>query len=640
MGSQLKARLERLSGKLPSLATFGAHAPMLVVLLSFYTAGILRESGLPGYIYLFLALVLMTSGVLGLRTGSLPILLTIALGEAALALAGGFPWYEGVASAAGLVLAATAIPLIARSKLLAMTAAQNRLTRAQLEARMKLGERLAVGATPNPAAAGSQPVAITESLVRSLILPAKKALSARTAIFYWYNEEQDCLVPVESVSDCPELLNHASIAMKQGKLTSLKTRREPTSFRFSPHEDHYLPIYSRKVQVAGVMAVPVHLKGRLAGALVLDRAGNEPFFLPDTVMARRLGEALEESLAAERRLQSSILLSQQLRMMDEAARQFANARTFDQVYDTAVRYAVSFTPFRRAVLAHRITSASDEFEVVGVNRKELAGLLGKQFPLAGSLCQLASNSRTHLPANFVFDTRMPQPFGKDIGLELEADEPCAVIPLTIRDEAVGFLLLADSPKPVVADDLVSLFLFAEYCAVSLVNAEANKELERMATLDPLTGIHNHRAFRSRMGEAWQRAERTKKELSILFLDIDHFKSINDTHGHAVGDIVLKRIARTMEKAVRKMDFAARYGGEEFVVVMEETGRAGAITMAERLLQAVARLEFEEMGSSRITVSIGVATYPRDSQNADELLELADAALYKAKNSGRNCCQAV
>lgn len=640
MGSQLRARWNSLHRRLPSLSTFASYAPLLVVLLSFYTVGIVRETGFPPYIYLFLALVLMTSGVLGLRSGSVPVLVTVALGEAALCVTGQIPWLEGLASGAALVLSATAIPLIARSRMLALSAAQSRLTRQQLETRLNLGERLSQGATPNPAAMGSQPVTTTENLVRNLLLPAKKALGARSAIFYWYKDEEETLVPVESASDCPEMLNNSCISLKQGKLTSLKTRREPTAFRFSAHEEHYLPMYRQRMRVAGVIAIPIHLKGKLAAAMVFDRAGNDPFFLPENVMAKRMGEMVEESLATERRLQSSILLSQQLRMMDEAARQFANARTFDQVYDTAVRYAVSFTPFRRAVLVHRVTSAADEFEVVGVNRKELSGLLGKQFPLSGSLCQLAASANTHLPANFIFDTRMPQPFGQEIGLELEADESCVVLPLTIQDKPVGFILLADSPKPVVHDDLVSLFLFAEYCAVSLVNAEANKELERMATQDPLTGISNHRAFRDRMGEAFQRAERSKKDLSVLFLDIDHFKSINDNFGHGVGDAVLKKVARTIEGAVRKVDFAARYGGEEFVVIMEETPDTGALVMGERLRQAVSRLDLEDIDSRTITVSIGIATYPVDSKNPEELLQLADAALYRAKNAGRNCCQAA
>jgi len=334
------------------------------------------------------------------------------------------------------------------------------------------------------------------------------------------------------------------------------------------------------------------------------------------------------------------MLSQQLKMMDEAARQFSMARTFEQVYDTVVRYAVGFSPFNTAVLAHRVSSSNEEYEIVGVNRKQMAGLLGKQFRVRGSLCDLAAKSRTHLPPNFVFEGRMPQPFGPEIGLELEEDEPCILVPLMTREEPVGFLLMAESRKQVSKDDLVSLFLFAEYSAVSLVNAEANKELERMATSDPLTAIPNHRAFRTRIGEAAQRADRSGKPVSLLFVDIDHFKAVNDTYGHGAGDVVLKAVAKALTASVRKVDFVARYGGEEFVAVLEETGAEGALIMGERLRQRVGRLNFEEMDGKGVTISVGIAGYPSDTKSIEELIALADSALYRAKNKGRNQCQVV
>jgi len=582
----------------------------------------------------------MASGVLGLRTTSVAVLFAIMCGEAILALSGVTGVVDAIAGGAGLLLSAAAIPILARTRMLALTAAHGRVTREQLEARLSLGERLAKGTTPNPTPGSGQPVADTEGMVANLMLPAKKALMSRTAIFYWYNEKEDSLVPVESLSDCPELLSNAPVSLQAGRLAGLKTSREPTAFRFSAHEKHDLPVYKKRIELAGLLTVPIHHRGTLAAALVFDRAGSQPFFLPETVMAKRLGAIIEDSLVTERRLKSAILLSQQLRMMDEAARQFSTARAFDQVYDTAVRHAVAFSPFRTAVLAHRLGTSSDDYEIVGVNRKQYASLLGERFGLRGTLCELAARAKTHLPPSFVFERRMPQPFGKDVGIELEEDEPCLLIPLLIRDEAVGFLLLADNERVVERDDLVSLFLFADYCAVSLVNAEANKELERMATSDPLTGIPNHRAFRTRIVEATQRSERTDKPLSLLFLDIDHFKMVNDSHGHAAGDLVLRRVARTLADSVRKVDFVARYGGEEFVAVLEESDSEGALIMGERLRQRVAKLNFEDdvEGLTGVTVSVGISSFPHDTKNVEELIALSDSALYRAKNEGRDQCQ--
>jgi diguanylate cyclase (GGDEF)-like protein len=634
-------RLQKKAGHLYASfepAPFLSYAPLVVLLLSFYTLALIMGAEFPPFVYLFLGLVLMASGILGLRSGSAAVLATILAGQAALWLAGNVTWGTALASAAGLILSAVGIPWMTRARILSLAASHDRLMREQMEARLNLGERLAHGATPNSVAVATQPTSGTESLVRNLLLCAKKALKARTTVFYWYNAEQDLLVPVETLSDTPEALLNRSISLAQGRLVGLKTVREPLTLRYNPNTTHQLPIYRKKMELSGLIAIPVHHRGTLAGALLADRAGAEPFYLPDSVIAKRIGEMVEDSLATERRLKAAVMLTQQLKMMDEAARQFSTARAFEQVYDAVVRYAVGFAPFNTAILAHRVNTAGEEFEIVGVNSKQLARLIGSKFKLKGSLCDLAAKSRTHLPASFEFDKRMAQPFGPEVGLEMEDGESCLLLPLMTREDAVGFLLMADRRKQVEKDDLVSLFLFAEYCAVSLVNAEANKELERMAVTDPLTALANHRAFRTRIVEACQRSDRSKKPVSLLFLDIDHFKAVNDSFGHSAGDVVLKAVARCLGESIRKVDFAARYGGEEFVAVLEETGASGALVMAERLRQRISKMTFEELGGKGVTASIGIACYPDDTTGIEELVVLADAALYRAKNEGRNQCQ--
>ena len=622
-----------------SVEKFLTFGPLAVLLLSFYTINLLNGGDLPSFVYLLLGLVLMVSGVFGMRSHSFVVLGVIAGGELACFAAAVTPAGEAIVNAIALVTAATAVPVIVKGKVLALSASHKRLSRQQMEARLRLGQKITLGITSNPADTGGQPVANTENLVRNMLLLAKKSIRARTAQFCWYNKEADALVPVDSLSDCEELLTHAPISLKEGRLSGLKGARDHVAFRYDPGTTHYVPLYKKKVTITGVLAVPVSFKNGLVGAFIFDKDGPEPFFLPENVIADRLRTIIQDSLTTERRLKSAVLLSEQLRQINEAARQFTTARTFDQVYDTAVRYAVGLTPFSTAVLAHRISQADDQYEIVGVNRKQLTTLLGKHFELKSSLCGLAARNRANLPGNFVFEKRMPQPFGPDSGLEMDEGERCMVMPLMVRDEAVGFLLLAEAAKPVQADDLVSLHLFAEYCAVSLLNAEANKELERMATSDPLTGIPNHRAFRRRIVEANQRAQRGVKPMSVLFVDIDHFKVINDTYGHSTGDIVLKKVAGTINQVVRQVDFAARYGGEEFVVILEETTRQGALIMAERLRHRIAALEFEELDVGRnVTASIGIATYPADTESVEELIALADSALYKAKNNGRNCCK--
>jgi diguanylate cyclase (GGDEF)-like protein/PAS domain S-box-containing protein len=162
------------------------------------------------------------------------------------------------------------------------------------------------------------------------------------------------------------------------------------------------------------------------------------------------------------------------------------------------------------------------------------------------------------------------------------------------------------------------------------------ELTRLANTDALTGLLNRRRFMECASSEFARAGRYRRELAILMLDVDHFKHINDTHGHATGDQTLMNMAQCMQRLLRATDWPARWGGEEFAVLMPETTLAGAALLAERLRAELAALEVETPGGPlRFTISIGVAARADDDRHFMALMERADAALYAAKHGGRN-----
>lgn len=162
------------------------------------------------------------------------------------------------------------------------------------------------------------------------------------------------------------------------------------------------------------------------------------------------------------------------------------------------------------------------------------------------------------------------------------------------------------------------------------------ELRQIATSDSLTGALTRRGFTRDAEQAIREAVRYGQEVSCVALDIDHFKSVNDRHGHATGDIVLRAVADACRMVIRGADILGRIGGEEFAVMLPRTGAAGAAATAERLREAVAALAVPTgAGSLRVTASFGVAGMRRDSTEVAAMLQAADAALYEAKRSGRN-----
>jgi diguanylate cyclase (GGDEF)-like protein len=165
---------------------------------------------------------------------------------------------------------------------------------------------------------------------------------------------------------------------------------------------------------------------------------------------------------------------------------------------------------------------------------------------------------------------------------------------------------------------------------------ARRKLEQMASIDSLTGLLNRRAFYERFSEFWSLSQRHGRPLSCLMLDVDHFKQVNDLHGHAAGDAVLKVLARTLQAHLRKQDICGRYGGEEFCVVCPETSLEGAEMVAERAREAIEAACTEIDGTVlRITASIGVATRADRDPRIEDAVARADAMLYQAKQEGRN-----
>ena len=169
---------------------------------------------------------------------------------------------------------------------------------------------------------------------------------------------------------------------------------------------------------------------------------------------------------------------------------------------------------------------------------------------------------------------------------------------------------------------------------------AETALRSLAASDGLTGLANRRCFDQKLAMEWSRGIRTKKPLSLLFADVDHFKDYNDLHGHQHGDDCLRAVASVIGKcALRPADLSARYGGEEFAIILPETDLDGAWKVAERLRSGLAELRIAHGASEaapHVTVSVGVATQiPRSGLSADDLLQRADVAVYAAKRSGRN-----
>jgi diguanylate cyclase (GGDEF)-like protein len=249
------------------------------------------------------------------------------------------------------------------------------------------------------------------------------------------------------------------------------------------------------------------------------------------------------------------------------------------------------------------------------------------------------------PDLVITDIKMPVRSGIDLLKDIKAEDPSMdVIVLTghsdeltaidcLRCGAYDYLL-----KPLEELDLLlaSIQRAIHKRRLEARNLQLVKELEEMAIRDPLTGIYNHRHMHTVLNEEVARALRYEHPFSIMMIDIDCFKQVNDTHGHLVGDFVLKRMVRLLEDQIRLTDTLFRYGGEEFILLLPETGQNQVAGVADRLLEAIRSHTFHcDDHRVQITISIGSAMFPEEAVDLTTLIGLADRRLYNAKKEGRD-----
>ena len=207
------------------------------------------------------------------------------------------------------------------------------------------------------------------------------------------------------------------------------------------------------------------------------------------------------------------------------------------------------------------------------------------------------------------------------------------MPLNVENKVTGFIFVANHEKKSFTSEEISLFsILATFAAASIDRIGTLEKMRLLSMTDGLTGLCNQRSFMERLEQEIERSKRHSHNLSLIMVDIDHFKSYNDEFGHLEGNKLLKEFSRLLEDIARKTDVVARFGGEEFCLLLTEVEHNGAVILANRLREAVAAHDMPNRG---ITVSGGVASFPESADNHIDLLRKSDIALYKAKNSGRN-----
>jgi len=246
-----------------------------------------------------------------------------------------------------------------------------------------------------------------------------------------------------------------------------------------------------------------------------------------------------------------------------------------------------------------------------------------------------SGSLLHITKN-----RIEKEYSQDPFIQLFHTNELIIIPLKTKDRVNG-LIIADNyytQKPITKDDYKIFMMLATQAGLAIENSRLYEETEHRSKTDPITGLWNHGYFQKQLSIEMSSTKKENHPISLIILDIDNFKRLNDTFGHQNGDHILKEIAIIIKDSSRDIDFVCRYGGEEFSIVLTQTNQDQGHFIAERLRQRIENHKFPLLRENQfidLTVSIGLATFPDKVAGKEELIAKADKAMYKAKFNGKN-----
>jgi diguanylate cyclase (GGDEF)-like protein len=476
--------------------------------------------------------------------------------------------------------------------------------------------------------------AVRESLHQVLEL-AQRALRPHATLLFWLDDSGRSL-QLRSWRGEAEALAQQPLEARRGVLGSVVTRATAVNLRGLKPGYEGITYYGAPVHPRCFLGVPVLEGEHLRGVLAVDRLEDEPFGPGDegllTTLAREVVRAAEverlfDVMDRDRRSQEALL---------RLAEQLNTALTLDAALDALVGGVLEVSACELAAV---VLQDDEGLQIVRARGDAApAALEGHRLDDEGSLVASAVHTQASLPARGELAGKgRSRLFGGT--LDPDGLVRGKVLPLLHQSECVGALVLASRARDALDDDTLRLLhVAAGYGAIALINGRLYARMERMATRDGLTGLVNHRSFQEQLEQALARSSRIGKPLTLLLCDIDHFKQVNDTHGHPIGDEVLRRVAKVLQRESRQTDLVARYGGEEFSVVMEATDAAGGLQVAERIRLAVAaEVVATPSGPLRVTLSGGLATFAVDASDRAALIKAADETLYQAKHQGRNRC---
>ncbi len=386
-------------------------------------------------------------------------------------------------------------------------------------------------------------------------------------------------------------------------------------------------------RVLSEIAVPIKSEGKTIGVLNIEDDKIDAFGESDLRLLTTLASQVAVALDNARLYEEAKHRISELSALQDIGTTVTSTLRLDALLDQICRILNDTFHYKKIAIMITDRNTNELVFKASLGYQNITGEMGRRLRIGqeGITGMVAATGEPIM----VRDVTQNQHY---VGIDDKTRSELAV-PLKVKQQVIGVLNVeSDNVDDFDQIDQRLLTTLASQVAVALENARLYEETELLAVTDGLTGLNNHRYFQEFFNRELNRAKRYHHLLSLVMVDIDHFKKVNDRMGHPVGDKVLKVVALLVKEQARDVDLVARYGGEEFMLVLPETGKIEAQMLAERIRKSVESSKIEDedcRGLGRITVSLGVASFPEDGAEKNEVIDKVDKALYRAKAGGRN-----
>jgi len=477
-------------------------------------------------------------------------------------------------------------------------------------------------------------------LLSSVVYFMSRNFKAFTAVGFIYDAAQQAFILNSVQSKSLHIKKDAVIPLGVGMIGRLGTEKRAFMTGDLRVYNSDLAYYTEEEQINSILAVPIIADDVVLGALTIDNRDKQAFRDQDKEIMRRFATLAAALIKSEKMRFEQEKTARISELFYQASHQYTTALKVEEVFGVLFSVIPGVIPCSRQIFIE-FDGDNNTGRVVAVSGQCYNDEIpeGYEFPVsAGGLYSFAFQKRKSLViADYQQYIGRYYRFVPDetAGSSIHS---LAIFPIMDDEQRCrGLFSVESDEQQIITEDVEQILTtLVENASVAFVRAMLYQKMEKLATTDGLTGLNNHRTFQEALAQEIERSRRYSRPLSLLLMDIDHFKTFNDTYGHPVGDLVLKEIASCIRRSIRINDIPARYGGEEFVVIIPETNERGALITAERIRSTIEQHTIISLGRElKVNVSIGCSAFPENAPSQQALIDTADKALYAAKKAGRN-----